>query len=193
MELVVNDYNKIRARFALTSPVIMLTSQSHAVLTDFTQAVLKGREHCYLLEQDRKTLRSLAEYNIDCIDDEFSKTSLSIEEYLSFFGLANRMFSDSFAKDIKTFLYDNNLQEYRDEALCNLSTLIQLKTRLFISKKRNAQLLILSDTDSTIEDTDLIEFSQYMQTFCKQHNMIAIITTRSTSVIEAYQGEVLTL
>lgn len=193
MELVVNDYNKFKVRFKLSSPVILLTSKSIPVLNDLVQTLLRWREQCYMLGQDRKTIRSLADYNVDFIDDEFSKTSLSIEEYLSFFGLANRMFSDSFAKDIDTFLYENNLQEHKDEPLCNLSALVQLKTRLFISKKRDAQLLILSNNDGDIEDNDLIGFTKYIQSYCKQHNMIAIITTRSTSIIEAYQGEVITL
>ncbi len=193
MELVVNDYNKIRVRFALSSSVILLTSKSTQVLDDFLQTMLKGREHCYLLEADSKQIHSLADYNVDYIDDEFSKTSLSIEDYLSFFGLANRIFSDSFAKEIEMFLLDNELLQYKEKPLCNLEVLDQIKTRLFISQKRNARLLILSNNDGAFEDTTLIEIAKYVKSYCKENNMIALITTRSTSTIEAYQGEVLTL
>ncbi len=193
MELVVNDYNKLRIRFALSSSVILLTSKSISVLHHFIQTVLKEREQCYLLEQDTKKIYSLADYNVDYIDDEFSRTSLSIEEYLSFFGLANRMFSDSFVKDIEVFLSDNGLQKYKDEPLCNMTALVQLKTRLFISGKRNAKFIILSNNDGGIEDKDLLEITGYIQLFCEQHNMIAIITTRSTPLTEAYTGKRITL
>ena len=156
MELVVNDYNKLRIRFALSSSVILLTSKSISVLHHFIQTVLKEREQCYLLEQDTKKIYSLADYNVDYIDDEFSRTSLSIEEYLSFFGLANRMFSDSFVKDIEVFLSDNGLQKYKDEPLCNMTELFQLKTRFFISGKRNYKFIILSNNYGFIEYKDLI-------------------------------------
>ena len=193
MDLVVDDYGKYRMKVPLSDSVILLTSKSISVLDAFIQTVLKSREQCYVMEQDGKESQSLADYNVDFIDDEFSKTSLGIEEYLSFFGLANRMFNDSFAKDIDKFLIDNNLQELKDKPLCELSAIMQIKARLFISKKRKTRLLILSNNNGTINDKSVIEIAEYVNSYCKEHNMIAIITTRFTPLVKAYKGELITL
>ncbi len=193
MDLVVDDYGKYRMKVPLSDSVILLTSKSISVLDAFIQTILKSREQCYVLEEDGKRSQSLADYNIDFIDDEFSKTSLGIEEYLSFFGLANRMFNDSFAKDIDKFLIDNNLQELKNKPLCELPALIQIKTRLFISKKRKTRLLILSNNNGTINDKNVIEIAEYVNSYCKEHSTIAIITTRVTPLVKAYKGELITL
>lgn len=193
MELVVNDYNNLRVRLALSSPVILLTSQSYAVLERFNQTVLKEREQCFLLEGDKHMMQSLADCKVDYIDDEFAKTSLNIEEYLCFYGLANQMFSNTFAKDIESFIKDNHLQKYKDQPLCNLTTLDQLKTRLFITDKRDTRILIVDNNEGAIADDKMEEVIQYFKNFCQQRNMIAIITTRSTAQVQTFTGEVYTL
>ena len=188
-----NCDNKHRVRFTLTSSILLLLNQRISVLDDFVHTILDDYEQCYILEEENSIARSLADCNIDYIDDEFFKTSLGIEEYLSFFGLANSMYSKSYEEDINNFLLDSNLCQYKDIPLCRLSAIVQIKTRLFISKKRNAQLLILSNNSGAIKDEELIEVAEYIRMFCLQHNMIAIITARSTPLVEVYMGEVFTL
>ncbi len=193
MELVVKDIKNTRVNITWESPVILLTSKNVSVLNDFTEAILKDREQCFILEPNQSKLHSLAEYSVDFFDDKFARTSLSIEEYLSFFGLTNRIFSNSFIKDMEYFLRINHLQEFKDESICNLSIMSQLKTRLFITIKRNARLLVISNNTGSIKDSDLIEIMDYVQNFCKQYNLVAIITTRSTPLIGAYKGEIVLL
>lgn len=192
MDLVVDNYGRYRIKVPLSDSVILLASKDISVLDAFIQTILKCREQCYVLGQGGEENQSLTEYNVDFVD-EFSKTSLGIEEYLSFFALASRKYNESYVKDIDKFIIDNNLQELKDKPLCELSVLIQMKTRLFISKMKKTRLLILSNNNGTINDKSVIEIAEYINSYCKENNMIAIITTRFTPLVKAYKGELVTL
>lgn len=189
MELVVNDYEQIRAKLKIQKNLIVVTSENDHLLYRFVNVITANPEQCYVLGE-KEHLISLAQSKVDYIDEEFAKTTLTIEEYLNFFGLASGIFSDMYMTEIKEFIEKYGLETYREVPICELDERSKLLVRLFITTKKNVRFILFNNVGGVFSDKDLYGIIRNFKLFCREYDKICIIVTHTTELINRYQGEI---
>ncbi len=130
----------------------------------------------------------LKEEYVDNIDSGFLQSNLSIEEYLVFYGIANSVYGNQFVNDIKNYIQEHELSDYYEEPMCNLTWKQKILVRLFITKQKRAQIVLIDNMEGNLYDGDLYAVLKYMRALTKQIGIRCIVTTKRSPMIERYKG-----
>ena len=122
---------------------------------------------------------------IDYIDDNLIESSLSVEEYLKFYGMIKNIYDEDFSKKMKRLLYKINLFDKKDISMRDLKRSQQKSVRVLASCMNN---LLLFVGNNLLDEMDSLEKSRLYDVLsnCLKEIAVCIVIEDSKDTLSGF-------
>lgn len=127
----------------------------------------------------------LSEKSIDFIDQSIIESTLSVEEYLKFYGLLRNIYDVDFSKKMMKLLFKMNLYDKKDTPMKDLKSSQQKSVRVVASCLNN---LILFVGNNLLDDMDSMEKKRLYEllSICLKEIAICIVIEDSKENLKGF-------
>ena len=146
---------------------------------------------CNLVGKNEGRNSLLAKESIDVIDDEYRNSSLTLEDYYTFYGFVNGMYNADYQKEMDEFIHKHCLEEYRNIPIVRLELVVQIVIRMFITIKKQATMLLLYDFEGSINQCEIGTTEEKLKSHCIKSKKACMIVTNNRQESDFDEGVLL--